>query len=46
MYLVCLRDPRAFRLAYLWLETNGRSIGTRHWGSATFTPLPNTRNKR
>jgi type IV secretion system protein VirB3 len=46
MYLVCLRDPRAFRLAYLWLETCGRSIGTRHWGAATFTPLTNARKRR
>lgn len=45
-YLICLKDPRFFRLLTLWFSTKCRSIGWRYWGAATATPLVNTRNKR
>lgn len=46
MYLMCLRDPRTFKLMMLWLNTNGKSIGTRYWGAATFSPAVNTRKQK
>lgn len=46
MYLLCLRDPRTFRLIFLWVGTKMKSLGWRHWGAATATPLVNTRARR
>jgi type IV secretion system protein VirB3 len=46
LYLVCLREPRAIRLLLLWMNTKARSLGWRHWGAATATPLRNTRANR
>lgn len=46
MYLLCLRDPRTFRLIFLWVGTKMRSLGWRHWGASTATPLVNTRATR
>ena len=43
-YLVCLKDPRAFRLLSLALITKGRSVGRRYWGASSSAPLPNKRN--
>lgn len=46
-FLVCLKDPRAFRLVFLWLQTKGKSVSRIYWQASTATPLPNTRkNKR
>ncbi|EGX9545920.1 type IV secretion system protein VirB3 [Klebsiella variicola] len=45
-YLVCLKDPRFFRLLFLWLSTKCRSTGWRYWGAATAAPLVSTRKKR
>ncbi len=44
MYGLCLRDPRIFRLIYLWLITKAKSLGWRHFGAATACPYINTRN--
>lgn len=46
MYLVCLRDPRTFRLLLLWFGTKAKSLGWRYWGAATAAPMPNTRAGR
>ncbi|EGR2205549.1 MULTISPECIES: type IV secretion system protein VirB3 [Vibrionaceae] len=46
MYLLCLRDPRTFRLILLWVGTKMKSLGWRHWGASTATPLVNTRGVR
>ena len=46
MYLICLKDPRAFRLLLLWTKTNGRSMTRRWWGAATATPFCETRGQR
>ncbi len=43
MYLLCLRDPRTFRLMLLWSITKAKSLGWRHWGASTASPLINTR---
>lgn len=43
LYLLCLRDPRIIRLLFLWVQTKLRSLGWRHWGTATACPLVNTR---
>lgn len=42
-YLVCLKDPRAFRFFYLWIITKGRSITRTYWGASTATPFSNPR---
>jgi len=43
-YLVCLRDPRAFRLLALWLNTKGRCNTRNHWGGvSSSSPFFNTR---
>lgn len=46
MYLLCLRDPRTFRLILLWVGTKMKSLGWRHWGAATASPFVNTRATR
>jgi type IV secretion system protein VirB3 len=46
MYLLCLRDPRTFRLLLLWFNTKMKSIGWRHWGASTASPFVNTRATR
>lgn len=43
MYLICLRDPRTFRLFLLWGITKMKSLGWRHWGASTAAPMVNTR---
>ncbi len=43
-YLACLKDPRAFRLSYLWFITKGRSVSRRYWGASSAAPICNTRN--
>lgn len=45
-YLICLKDPRFFRLISLWSATKCRSIGWRYWGAATASPLVSTRKRR
>ena len=44
-YLVCLKDPRAFRLLWLWLQTKGRSVTRQYWGASSASPLVNTRKR-
>ncbi|MBM7074259.1 VirB3 family type IV secretion system protein [Shewanella sp. 202IG2-18] len=46
MYGLCLRDPRIFRLLYLWLNTKAKSLGWRYFGAATASPLVNSRKHR
>ncbi|MDG4868607.1 VirB3 family type IV secretion system protein (plasmid) [Guyparkeria sp. 1SP6A2] len=46
MYLMCMREPRIFRLLSLWAATKAKSLGWKHWGAATATPMVNTRAKR
>jgi type IV secretion system protein VirB3 len=44
-YLVCLRDPRTFRLIVLWLNTKGKCNSKSRWGNvSTATPFFNTRS--
>ncbi|WP_072909346.1 type IV secretion system protein VirB3 [Malonomonas rubra] len=45
-FLICLKDPRAFRFLTLWMQTKGRSVSRVYWKASTATPLPNTRNKK
>lgn len=45
-YLICLKDPRAFRLMALWVNTKARSISMRFWGAATASPWHNTRKQK
>ncbi|MCK8373816.1 VirB3 family type IV secretion system protein [Erwinia amylovora] len=45
-YLICLKDPRFFRLLMLWTMTKARSINWRYWGAATAAPQQSTRSKR
>ncbi|MES2661806.1 MAG: VirB3 family type IV secretion system protein [Pseudomonadota bacterium] len=45
-YLICLKDPRFFRLIGLWIITKGKSTSWRYWGAATACPQFNTRNRR
>ncbi|MBY4679117.1 type IV secretion system protein VirB3 [Marinobacterium arenosum] len=45
-YLVCQKDPRAFRLLSLWVSTKGRSVSRQYWGASSATPLVNTRRNR
>lgn len=37
-YLICLKDPRAFRLITAWLATKGRCFNRLHWQSASYSP--------
>lgn len=46
MYLLCLRDPRTFRLILLWTTTKAKSLGWRYWGASTASPMVNTRATR
>jgi len=46
MFLLCYKDPRMINLFMLGLQTKGRSLGRRHWGAATASPVINTRPKR
>ncbi len=46
MYGLCLRDPRIFRLMYLWFMTKAKSLGWRHFGAATACPYTNTRRSQ
>lgn len=46
LYLVCLKEPRFVRLFFLWVGTKLKSLGRRHWGAFTATPLVNTRNRK
>ena len=39
-YLICMKDPRAFRLITKWLETKGRCFNRLLWQSASYTPVP------
>ena len=45
-YLVCLKDPRFFRLIFLWAITKCKSLGWHYWGAATAAPLASTRKGR
>ena len=45
MYVLCLRDPRLFRLILLWLNTKAKSIAWHQFGAATASPYRNTRRK-
>ena len=44
-YLVCLKDPRAFRLLWLWLQTKGKSRSRAYWTASSASPLVNTRDR-
>jgi type IV secretion system protein VirB3 len=46
MYGLCLKDPRIFRLLFVWTQTKAKSLGWRYWGIATATPLINTKHKK
>ena len=46
MFLICMRDPRTFRFLLLGLITKGKSLGRHSWGSATASPMVNTRASR
>jgi type IV secretion system protein VirB3 len=47
-YVVCLKEPRFFRIIFLWVNTKCKSVSWRVWGAATASPLISTRknNKR
>ena len=45
MYVLCLRDPRLFRLMLLWLNTKAKSIAWRQLGAASASPYRNTRRQ-
>jgi len=45
-YLVCLKDPRFFRLFFLWVQTKCKSVAWRYWGAATSSPRVNTRKSK
>ena len=43
-YAICMRDPRAFRLLALWVQTKGKSNSRNDWGgTSTSSPFYNTR---
>jgi len=44
--LVCAKDPRFFRLLFLWVATKCKSTAWRYWGAATASPLVSTRKRR
>ncbi|MBM7070724.1 VirB3 family type IV secretion system protein [Shewanella sp. 202IG2-18] len=44
MYGLCLRDPRIFRLLYLWLNTKAKSVCWRYFNTASASPYLNTRS--
>lgn len=43
-YAICARDPRAFELLQLWLQTKGWNLITRwfrsYWKASSYSPLP------
>lgn len=45
-FLMCLKDPRAFRLLALWAQTKLRSTSWQFWGAATAAPTYNTRQRK
>jgi type IV secretion system protein VirB3 len=45
MYVLCLKDPRIFRLIWIWSKTKARSKGWRYWGLSTATPFLNRNNR-
>ncbi len=40
-YLICLKDPRAFELLFLWAQTKGRThlLTLGYWKSSSYGPL-------
>ncbi|MBZ2207151.1 type IV secretion system protein VirB3 [Massilia soli] len=44
-YLVCLNEPRAFELLFLWAATKGRNLNRRLWRSSSYSPLEPFRAK-
>ena len=40
-YLICLKDPRAFDLLFLWARTKGRTfvLTWGYWKSSSYSPL-------
>jgi type IV secretion system protein VirB3 len=44
-YLICLNEPRAFELLYLWSITKGRNLNRRLWQSSSYSPLEPFRPK-
>lgn len=44
-YLICLNEPRAFELLYLWSITKGRNLNRRLWQSSSYSPLEQFRDK-
>jgi len=44
-YLICLNEPRAFELLYLWAITKGRNLNRRLWKSSSYSPLEPFRDK-
>ena len=44
-YLICLKEPRFFRILYLWVATKCKSLYWRFWGASTASPFVCTRNK-
>ncbi|MCL1077103.1 type IV secretion system protein VirB3 [Parashewanella spongiae] len=45
LYVLCLRDPRLFRLTLLWLKTKAKSIAWRLFSAASACPYRNTRSR-
>lgn len=46
LYLVASDDPGVFDSIFLWLKTNGRSMNSRFWGAASFSPVDLKKWKR
>lgn len=48
-YGICARDPRAFELLQLWLQTKGWNLISRlfrsYWKASSYSPLPFTKRK-
>lgn len=44
-YLICLKDPRAFRLLLLLGSTKGRCMNRAIWGGASYSPLTYRKRK-
>ena len=44
-YLICLNEPRAFELLFLWGATKGRNLNRRLWQSSSYSPLEPFRPK-
>lgn len=47
-YLICLHEPRAFELLFLWGQTKGQALLSTfsYWRAATYSPLDTTVGKR